>query len=182
VIVLFPIQNIQNIPDEGHYSFRYKSICSDRNRKSYSQKCRSEDKIYNVGKQTKGLTGFEQASRTIQSITRQRQYDHDHCAPTFSQIELWAYSRFELIFRKPHNEYFLTYEIITRIYKQAVNFIFFFININYSITKHKTKYKKRPGGLLPIKTTCDKLLYFSDYDSLRDVRQKNTLKKKRQNS
>jgi hypothetical protein len=30
-------------------------------------------------------------------------------------------SRFVLIFRKPHNEYFLTYEIITRIYMQAVN-------------------------------------------------------------
>jgi hypothetical protein len=40
------------------------------------------------------------------------------------------------------------------------------------ITKHKTKYKKGPDGLLPIKTTCAKLLYFSDYDSLRDVRQK----------
>ena len=27
--------------------------------------------------------------------------------------------------------------------------------------------------MLPIKTTCAKLLYFSDYDSLRDVRKKN---------
>jgi hypothetical protein len=44
-------------------------------------------------------------------------------------------------------------------------------------TKHKAKYKKGLDGLLPIKTTCSKLLYFSDYDSLRDVRQKNTHKK-----
>ena len=44
-----------------------------------------------------------------------------------------VYSRFVLIFRKPHNDYFITYEIITRIYMQAVNFIFFFININYSL-------------------------------------------------
>jgi hypothetical protein len=48
---------------------------------SYSQKCRSEAKLNNVDKKTKGLMGFEPASRTIHSITRQRQYDHDYCAP-----------------------------------------------------------------------------------------------------
>ena len=36
-----------------------------------------------------------------------------------------------------------------------------------------TKYRKGSDGLPPIKTTCAKLLYFSDYDSLRDVRKKN---------
>jgi len=42
--------------------------------------------------------------------------------------------------------------------------------------KYKAKYKKGSDGLLPIKTTCAKLLYFSDYDSLRDLRKKNTKK------
>ena len=36
-----------------------------------------------------------------------------------------------------------------------------------------TKYRKGSDGLPPIKTTCAKLLYFSDYDSLRDVLKKN---------
>jgi hypothetical protein len=49
-----------------------------------------------------------------------------------------VYSRFVLIFRKPHNEYFLSYDIITRIYMQAVNFIFCFININYSVVFFRT--------------------------------------------
>ena len=44
--------------------------------------------LYNVDKQSKGLVGFEPASRTIHSITRQRQYDHDYCAPAFSQVHL----------------------------------------------------------------------------------------------
>jgi hypothetical protein len=48
-------------------------------------KCRSEAKLNNVDKQTKGLMGFEPSSRTIHSITRHRQYDHDYCAPAFSQ-------------------------------------------------------------------------------------------------
>jgi hypothetical protein len=67
VIVLYPIQNI---PDEGHYSFR------------------TEAKLNNVDKQTKGLMGFEPPSRTIHSITRQRQCNHDYCAPAFSQVHL----------------------------------------------------------------------------------------------
>ena len=48
----------------------------------------SEAKLNNVDKQTKGLMGFEPHSRTIHSITRQRQYDHDYCAPAFSQVNL----------------------------------------------------------------------------------------------
>ena len=32
--------------------------------------------------------GFEPPSRTIHSITRQRQCDHDYCAPAFSQVNL----------------------------------------------------------------------------------------------
>jgi hypothetical protein len=36
-------------------------------------------------------------------------------------------------------------------------------------TKQKAKYKKGSDDLLPIKATCAKLLYFSDYDRLRDV-------------
>ena len=39
-------------------------------------------------------------------------------------------------------------------------------------TKHKAKYKKGSDGLLSIKTTCAKLLYFNDYDIVRDVRKK----------
>jgi hypothetical protein len=46
---------------------------------SYSQKCRFEAKLNNADKQTKGLMGFESPSRTIHSITRQRQCDHDYC-------------------------------------------------------------------------------------------------------
>jgi hypothetical protein len=42
----------------------------------------------NLDKQTKGLVGFEPPSRTIHSITMQRQYDHDYCAPAFSQVNL----------------------------------------------------------------------------------------------
>jgi hypothetical protein len=44
-----------------------------------------EAKLNNVDKQTKGLMGFEPPSRTIHSITRQRQCDHNYCAPAFSQ-------------------------------------------------------------------------------------------------
>ena len=40
-----------------------------------------------------------------------------------------------------------------------------------------TKYTKGSDGLPPIKTTCAKLLYFSDYDSLRDVRKKKPFEK-----
>ena len=47
-----------------------------------------EAKLNNVDKQTKGLMGFEPPSRTIHSITRQRQCDHDYCAPAFSQVNL----------------------------------------------------------------------------------------------
>ena len=47
-----------------------------------------EAKLNNVDKQTKGLLGFESPSRAIHSITRQRQYDHDYCAPAFSQVNL----------------------------------------------------------------------------------------------
>ena len=47
-----------------------------------------EAKLNNVDKQTKGLMGFESPSRTIHSITRQRQCDHDYCAPAFSQVNL----------------------------------------------------------------------------------------------
>jgi hypothetical protein len=43
------------------------------------QKCRSDAKLNNLDKQTKGLVGFEPPSRTIHSITMQRQYDHDYC-------------------------------------------------------------------------------------------------------
>ena len=32
--------------------------------------------------------GFEPPSRTIHSITRQRQCDHDYCALAFSQVNL----------------------------------------------------------------------------------------------
>jgi hypothetical protein len=53
-----------------------------------AKKCRSEAKLNNIDKQTKGLMGFEPPSRTIHSITRQRQYDHDYCAPAFSQVNL----------------------------------------------------------------------------------------------
>jgi hypothetical protein len=42
-----------------------------------------------------------------------------------------------------------------------------------------TKYRKGSDGLPPIKTTCAKLLYFSDYDSLRDVRKKSKKKNDR---
>ena len=35
-----------------------------------------------------------------------------------------------------------------------------------------TKYTKGSDGLPPIKTTCAKLLYFSDYDSLRETKKK----------
>ena len=41
-----------------------------------------------LDKQTKGLMRFEPPSRTIHSITRQHQYDHDYCAPAFSQVNL----------------------------------------------------------------------------------------------
>jgi hypothetical protein len=34
------------------------------------------------------MMGFEPPSRTIYSITRQRQCDHDYCAPAFSQVNL----------------------------------------------------------------------------------------------
>ena len=47
-----------------------------------------EAKLNNVDKQIKGLMGFESPSRTIHSITRQRQCDHDYCAPAFSQVNL----------------------------------------------------------------------------------------------
>jgi hypothetical protein len=47
-----------------------------------------EAKLNNVDKQTKGLMGFESPSRTIHSIARQRQCDHDYCAPAFSQVNL----------------------------------------------------------------------------------------------
>ena len=33
-------------------------------------------------------------------------------------------------------------------------------------TKHKAKYKKGSDGLLPIKTTCAKLFYFSENDRI----------------
>ena len=49
---------------------------------------RSEAKLNNVDKQTKGLMGFEPPSITIHSITRQRQCDHDYCAPAYSQVNL----------------------------------------------------------------------------------------------
>jgi hypothetical protein len=55
---------------------------------SYSQKYLSEGKLINVDKQKNGLMGFEPPSRTIHSITRQHQCDHDHCAPAFSQVNL----------------------------------------------------------------------------------------------
>ena len=45
-------------------------------------------KLNNVDKETKGLMGFEPPSRTIHSTTRQRQCDHDYCAPAFSQVNL----------------------------------------------------------------------------------------------
>jgi hypothetical protein len=38
--------------------------------------------------QTKGLMGFEPPSGTINSITRQRQYDRDYCDPAFSQVNV----------------------------------------------------------------------------------------------
>ena len=47
-----------------------------------------EAKLNNVDKQIKGLMGLESTSRTIHSITRQRQCDHDYCAPAFSQVNL----------------------------------------------------------------------------------------------
>ena len=47
-----------------------------------------EAKLNNVDKQTKGLMGFEPPSRTIHSIKRQRQCDHDYCAPAFSQVNV----------------------------------------------------------------------------------------------
>jgi hypothetical protein len=34
------------------------------------------------------LMGFEPPSRTIHSITRQCQCDHDYCAPAFSQVNV----------------------------------------------------------------------------------------------
>jgi hypothetical protein len=34
------------------------------------------------------LKGFEPPYRTIHSITRQCQCDHDYCAPTFSQVNV----------------------------------------------------------------------------------------------
>jgi hypothetical protein len=47
-----------------------------------------EAKLNNINKQINGLMGFESPSRTIHSITRQLQCDHDYCAPTFSQVNL----------------------------------------------------------------------------------------------
>ena len=32
--------------------------------------------------------GFEPLSRTIHSITRQRQCDHDYCTPAFSKVNV----------------------------------------------------------------------------------------------
>jgi hypothetical protein len=47
--------------------------------------------------------------------------------------------------------------------------------------KYKAKYNKSSDGLLPIKTTCAKLLYFLVIKtSLRDVRKKKTKKKQRE--
>jgi hypothetical protein len=43
-----------------------------------------------------------------------------------------------------------------------------YISIDFSKAQ-KAKYKKGSDDLLPIKATCAKLLYFSDYDRLRDV-------------
>jgi hypothetical protein len=51
-----------------------------------------EAKLNNVDKQTKGLMGFEPPSRTIHSITRQRQYDHEYRAPAFNQVNVLLYT------------------------------------------------------------------------------------------
>jgi hypothetical protein len=49
----------------------------------------SEAKINNIDKDKKRTDGIRTTFyRTIHSITRQRQCDHDYCAPAFSQVNL----------------------------------------------------------------------------------------------
>ena len=58
-----------------------------------------------------------------------------------------------------------------------------FLNCRFKkiTTKYKTKYNKSSDGLLPIKTTCAKLLYFLVImTSLRDVRKKKQKQKQKQ--
>jgi hypothetical protein len=89
--------------------------------------------------------GFEPPSRTIHSITRQRQYDHDYCAPAFSQVNL--------LLR-------VVSSTKMRISIHSRRFYFSTADLRKITTKHKAKYKKDSDGLLPIKTTCAKLPYF----------------------
>jgi hypothetical protein len=67
---------------------RFISYSKYSRRGTLFQKYLSEAKLNNVDKQTNGLMGFEPPSRTIHSITRQCQCDHDYCAPAFSQVNL----------------------------------------------------------------------------------------------
>jgi hypothetical protein len=47
-----------------------------------------------------------------------------------------------------------------RISIHSTRFYFSTADLKKITTKHKAKYKKGSDGLLPIKTTCAKLLYF----------------------
>jgi hypothetical protein len=47
-----------------------------------------------------------------------------------------------------------------RISIHSIPFDFSTADLRKITTKHKAKYKKGSDGLLPIKTTCAKLLYF----------------------
>ena len=90
--------------------------------------------------------GFEPPSRTIHSITRQRQYDHDYCAPAFSQVNLLLKS-----------SEWVKCELV---YIRSRRFDFSTADLRKITTKHKAKYKKGSDGLPPIKTTCAKWHYF----------------------
>ena len=97
--------------------------------------------------------GFEPPSRTIHSITRQRQCDHDYCALAFSQVNLLLKSsdgvKCELV------------------YIRSRRFDFSTVDLKTITTKHKAKYTKGSDGLPPIKTTCAKGNFFSDNTRVR---------------
>jgi hypothetical protein len=50
--------------------------------------------------------------------------------------------------------------LLFEISKHSRRFYFSTADLRKITTKHKAKYKKGSDGLLPIKTTCAKLLYF----------------------
>jgi hypothetical protein len=83
--------------------------------------------------------GFEPPSRTIHSITRQRQCDHAYCAPAFSKVNVLLDKM--------------------RVKKHSRRFDFSTVDLRKITAKHKQIIKKSSNGLLWKKTTCAKLLY-----------------------